>query len=96
MLPVVLYGSETWSLTLKEEYRLKVFENRLLRRLFGPKWDEVTGECKKWHNEVLNDFNSSPSIVQVIKSRRMSSTGHAARMGQRKGVYRVLVGKPKG
>jgi hypothetical protein len=96
MLPVVLYGYETWSLTLMEERRQRVFENRVLRRIFGPKRDEVTGEWRKLYNEDLNDLYCSPNIVRVIKSRRMRWTGHVARIGERRGVYRVLVGKPKG
>ena len=70
-LPVVLYGCETWSLTLREERRLRVFENRVLRKVFGPKRDEVAGEWRKLHNEELNDLYSSPNIIRVIKSRRM-------------------------
>jgi len=73
-----------------------VFENRVLRRIFGPKRNEVTGEWKKLHKEELNDLYSSPNIFRVIKSRRMRWTGHAARIGERKGVYSVLVGKPEG
>jgi hypothetical protein len=69
VLPVVLYGSETWSLTLREEQRLRVFENRVLRRVFGPKRDEATGEWRRLHNEELNDLYSSPKIIRVIKSR---------------------------
>ena len=68
-MPVVLYGCETWSLTLREERRLKVFENRVLRKVFGPKRDEVTGERRKLHNEELNDLYSLPNIVRVVKSR---------------------------
>ena len=96
ILPVVLYGCETWSLALMEERRLRVFENRVLRRIFGPKRDEVTGEWRKSHNEELNNLYSSPKIVRVIKSRRMRWAGHVACMGEGRGVYRVLVGKPEG
>jgi hypothetical protein len=71
ILPVVLYGCETWSLTLREEHTLRVFENRVLRRIFGPKRDEVTGEWRKLHNEELCDLYSSSSIIRIIKSRRM-------------------------
>jgi hypothetical protein len=81
ILPVVLYGCETWSLTLREERRLKVFEKRVLRRVFGPKRDEVTGEWRKLHNEELSDLYSLPNIVRVVKSRRMRWAGHVARMG---------------
>jgi hypothetical protein len=93
---VVLNGCETWSLTLKEERRLRVFENRVLRREFEPKRDEVTGEWRKLHNEELNDLYSLPNIVWVVKSRRMRWAGHVAHMGEDRGVYRVLVGKPEG
>jgi len=96
ILPVVLYGCETWSLTLREERRLKVFEKRVLRRIFGPEGDEVTGEWRELHNEELNNLYSSPSIVRVIKSRRMRWAGHVVRMGEGRGVYRVLVGRPEG
>ena len=97
ILRVVLYGCETWSLTLREERRLRVFENRVLRKLFGPnKRDEVTGEWRKLHNEELNDLYSLPNIVRVVKSRRMRWAGHVARVGEVKGVHRVLVGKPEG
>jgi len=94
--PVVLYGCETWSLTLREERKLRVFENMVLRKIFGPRRDEVTGEWRRLHNEELNDLHSSPNIVRVIKSRRMRWAGHVARMGKERGVYRVLVGKLEG
>jgi len=96
ILPIVLYGCETWSLTLREESKLRVFENMVLRRIFGPRRDEITGEWRRLHSEELNDLYSSPKIVQVIKSRRMRLAEHVARMGEEKGVYRVLVGKPEG
>jgi len=81
---------------LREERRLRVFENSLVRRTFGPKRDEVTGEWTKLHNKELNDLYSSPNIVRMIKSRRMRWAGHVARMGEMGGLYRVLVGKPEG
>jgi hypothetical protein len=96
ILPVALYGCETWSLTLREEHRLRVFENRALRRVFGPERDEVTGEWRKLSNEELNDLHCSPNIFRVINSRRMRWAGHVARMGKSRGVYRVLVGKSEG
>jgi len=95
-LPVVLYGCETWSLTLREERRLRGFENRELRRVIGPKTDEVIGEWRKLHNEKLNDLYTLPNIVRVVKSRRMIWAGHVAHMGENRGVHRVLVGKPEG
>jgi hypothetical protein len=81
-LPVVLYGCETWSLTLREEYRLRVFENRVLRGIFGPKRDEMTGEWRKLHNEELHNLYSFPDIIRQVKSRRMRLAGHVARMGE--------------
>jgi hypothetical protein len=94
-LPVILYGCETWSLTLGEEHRLRVFENRVLRRIFGPKREE-DGSWRKLHNDELHSLYSSSNIVEVIKSRRMRWTAHVARMGEGRGVYRVLVGRPEG
>jgi hypothetical protein len=96
ILPVVLYGCETWSLTLRDECRLRVFENRVLRRIFGPKRDEVTGEWRRLHNKELYALYSSPYIIRVMKSRRLRWAGHVARMGERRGEYRALVGKPEG
>jgi hypothetical protein len=80
--PVVLYGCETWSLTLREKHRLRVFDNRVVRRIFGPKRDEVTGEWRKLHIEELHTLYSSPDIIRQIKSRRMRWVGHVAHMGE--------------
>jgi hypothetical protein len=96
ILPVVLYGCETWSLTLREERKLRVLDNMVLRRIFGPRREEVTGDWRKLHNEELNDLYCSPNLVWVIKWRRMRWAGHVARMGEERGAYRVLVGKPEG
>jgi hypothetical protein len=93
ILPVVLYGCETWFLTLREEHRLRVFENRVLRRIFGPKRDEVIGEWRKLHSKELRDLYSSPSIIRIIKSRRMRWAGHVARKGDKRTAYRLLVRK---
>jgi hypothetical protein len=95
ILPVVLYGCETWSLTFGEDNRLRVFENSVLRTIFGPKRDE-DGSWRKLHNDDVHSLYSSPNIVRVIKSRKMRRAGHVARMGEGRGVYRVLVGRPKG
>jgi len=81
---------------LREERKLRVFENMVLRRIFGPRRDEVTGELRRLHNEELNDLYSSPNIFRVIKSRIMRWAGHVARMEERRGVNRVLLGKPEG
>jgi hypothetical protein len=94
ILPV-LYGCETWSLTLREEHRLRVFENRMLRRIFGLKRDEVMGEWRKLHNKELRDLYSSPSIIRMIKSRRMRWAGHVAQIGEKRNMYMLLVGKPE-
>jgi hypothetical protein len=93
ILPVVLYGCETWSLTLREKHRLRVFENMVLRGIFGPKRDEVTGEWRKLHNKELHDLYSSPSIIRITKSRRMRWAGHVARTGEKRNAYTLLVGK---
>jgi len=81
---------------LREEWKLRVFENMVSRRIFGPMRDEVTGEWRRLHNEELNDLYTSPNTVRVIKLRRMRWTGHVARMGEERRVYRVLLGKPEG
>ena len=95
-LRVVLYGCEDLVSYTEEEGRLRLFENRVLRGIYGPMKVEVTREWRKLHNEELNDLYSSSIIVQVIKSRRMRWAVHVARMGERRGIYRVLVGKPGG
>jgi hypothetical protein len=92
---VVLYGCETWSLTLREEHRLRVFQNRVLRRTFVPKRDEVTGDCRKLHNEELHNLYSSPNIIRNIKSMWMRWSGHVARMWDERNAYRILLGKPE-
>jgi hypothetical protein len=89
-------GCETWSLTLREKIRLRVFEKRVLRRVFGPKRDEVTSEWRKLHNEELNDLYSLPNIVRVVKSRLMRRVEHVARMREDRGVHMVLVGTSEG
>jgi len=91
-----LYGCETWSLILIEERRLRMWVNRVLRRIFVHKSDAVTGEWRKLHNEEFNDVYSSPNNIRVIKSRRMRWVGQVACMRERRGAYRVLVGKPEG
>jgi hypothetical protein len=96
ILSVILYGCETWSLTLREEHRLRMFENKVLRRIFGPKRDEVTGEWRKLHNEELRDFYSSPGIIRILKTRRMRWEGHVARMGEKRNAYRLLAQKSEG
>jgi hypothetical protein len=96
ILPFVLCGCESWSLTLREECRLRVFENKVPRRIFGPKRDEVTGEWRRLHNKELYALYSSPTIIRVIKSRRLRWAEHVACMGERRSVYRALVGKPEG
>jgi hypothetical protein len=96
ILPVVLYGCETWSLTLREEHRLKVFENMVRRRIFGSKRDEVTGEWKKLHSEELHSLYLSPNIIRQIKSRRVRWVRHVACMGEKRKIYKVLMGKREG
>jgi hypothetical protein len=92
---VVLYGCGTWSLTLREEHRLRVSENRVLSRIFGPKRDEVIGDWRKLHYDELHNLNYLAVIVRMMKSRRMRWTGHVARIGAKRNAYRIPVGKPK-
>jgi hypothetical protein len=96
ILPVILHECETWSLTLREEHRLRVFESRVLRKIFGPMRDEVTRQWRRPHNEKLYDIYPSPNIIQVIISRKMRQKGHKAHMGVRTGAYSVLVRGPEG
>jgi hypothetical protein len=96
ILLAVLYGCETWSLTRREEHRLRVFENRVLRRIFGPKGDEVTGHWRKLHSGELHNLYSLLDIIRQFKSRRMRWVEHVACMGEERNVYRVFVGKPEG
>jgi hypothetical protein len=96
ILPVVLYGCETWSLTVKEDHKLRVFDNRVLRRIFGPKRDRVTGGWGKLRNEELHNLYPSPSLIRIIRSRRIRWEGYVARKGEKRNVYRLLVGKPEG
>jgi hypothetical protein len=95
ILPVVLQGCETWSLTLREEHTLRVFENRVLRKIFGPKRDEATGEWRNLYNKELRYLYSSPSIIRIIKSGRMRLPGHVAQMGEKRNAYMSLVEKPQ-
>ncbi|KAJ4432306.1 hypothetical protein ANN_20925 [Periplaneta americana] len=87
---------ETWTLTLREEQRLRVFENKVLRKIFGAKRDDVTGEWRKLHNAELHALYTSPDIIRNIKSRRLRWAGHVAHMGESRNAYRVLVGRPEG
>jgi hypothetical protein len=96
ILPIILYGYEIWSLVLREKYRLRVFENMVLRRNFGPKRDEVTGGCRWLHSGELHNLLISPNIFRQIESRIMRWTGHVAYMGEENKVHKVLVGKPEG
>jgi hypothetical protein len=91
---VVLYGYEKWSVTERVEHKLRVFEKRVLRRMFGPKRDGVTGGWRELHNEELHDLYCLSSIIRIIKSSGMRSAGHVAQMGEKRNVCRLLVGNP--
>jgi hypothetical protein len=96
ILPVILYVCKTWSLTVRGEHKMRVFANRVLRRIFGPKRDVVTGRWRKLHNEELHNLYFSPGIIRIIKLIRMRWAGHVARMGKKRNVYMLLVRKPEG
>jgi hypothetical protein len=96
ILPVVLYRFETWSLMSREEHILRMFDNRVLRQIFGPRRAEVTGDWRKLHNEELHRLYSSPKIIRVIRSRRMKWAQHVVHMGEMKNAYKILVGKCEG
>ena len=96
ILPVILYGCETWTLTLREEKRLRVFQNKVLWKIFGPKRDDQTGEWRKLHNGELHDLYGKPDIIGIVKSRRLRWAGHVTRMGNERGTWKLLVGKPDG
>jgi hypothetical protein len=95
ILPVVLYGYETWAVTLKRMQRLKLFENRMVREIFGLKMDEIAGGWRKLNSEKLRNICSSPNVIRMIKLRSMSWTGYVTRMGERRNAYRILLGKPE-
>jgi hypothetical protein len=96
ILPVILYGCESWSTTLADEHKLRVFENKVLRKIYGPKRDEITGEWRRLHNEELHELYDSPDIIRIMKSRRLRWAGHVARMGEKRRLYSIVVGKPEG
>jgi hypothetical protein len=95
IFPVVWYGCETWSFIWREKHKLRLFENRVLRKIFGPKGNEVTGDWRRLHNEERYDLYSSPNIIRVNKSRRIRWARHVIRRGEGRGVHRVLVAKPE-
>jgi len=95
-MSAILYGCKIWSLTMRKDFRWKVFENRVPRKVPGPKEDQVTGEWSKVLSEELGDLSCSPSIVWVITRRRLRCAGHVARVGERRDAYRLLVGKSEG
>ena len=92
----MLYGCETWSLTLRGEHRVRVLKNKVLRKIYGAKRDSIAGELRKLRNAELHAFYYSPNIIRNLKSRRLRWAGHVQRMGQSRNAYRILVGKPEG
>lgn len=96
ILPVILYGCESWSTTLADEHKLRVFENKVLRKIYGPKRDEMTGEWRRLHNEELHGLYDSPDVVKIMKSKRLRWAGHVARMREKRRLYSILVGRPDG
>ena len=95
-MPVILYGYESWNTTLADEHKLRVFENKGLRKIYGPKRDEMTGEWRRLHNEELHGLYDSPDVVRIMKSRRLRWAGYVARMGEKRRLYSIVVGKPEG
>ena len=96
ILPVIIYGCETWTLTLREEKRLQVFENKVLRKIFWPKRDDERGEWRRLHNGELHDLYGKPDIMRIANSRRLRWAGHVTGMGNERGAWKLLVGKPEG
>ena len=94
-MPVIVYGCESWSTTLANEHKLRVFENKVLRKIYGPKRDEITGEWRRLHNEELQGLYVSPDIIRIMKSQRLRWAGHVARMGEKQRLYSIVVGKPE-
>jgi len=96
ILPVILYGCESWSTTLADEHKLRVFENKILRKIYGPKRDEMTGEWRRLHNDELYGLYDSPNVVKIMKSRRLRWADHVSRMEKKGRLYSILVGRPDG
>ena len=96
ILPVILHGCESWSTTLADEQKLRVFENKVLRKIYGPKRDEMTGEWRRLHNEELHGLYDSPDVVRIMKSRRLRWSDHVARMREKRRLYSIVVRKPEG
>ena len=96
ILPVILYCCKSWSTTLADEHKLRVFENRVLGKIYGPKRDEMTGEWRRLHNEELHGLYDSPDVIRIMKSRRIRWAGHVARMGEKRRLNSIVVGNPEG